>query len=174
MPTPEEQIATLTKQVEEFKAKGAQTDALEAQVKSMTDQLTQLKEVNQRQTMDLAKTQALSEFPKAAEMSEFIKGGTPEEIKASAKAIHEKILERDKKLFEKHNIKPESEIDAWGKVPGSVPPELIIPNDRQTQYEKVRASQMPVRFKTAELMKMHLEDLHKKFVLGARALLGVR
>lgn len=174
MPTPEETIALLEKQLEEHKAKGADYEALQSKVNSLSEQNAKIIEDGKKKDLDIARTQALSEFPAAKGMPELILGNTPEEIKASAKSLHEKLSARDKALMEKHGVKESAGLDAWSGVPGSTPPEFMMDPNRQEQYAKLRAEKIPTRMKIAGMMKMKMEDLHKNFTIAARRALGVR
>lgn len=174
MPTPEEEIANLNKQIEEFKAKGVAADGLNLKVKSLEEQLSTMAESTKAEKLELAKAQALLEFPASAGMKDLIKGATPEEIKANAKALHDTLTARDAEFIKKHNIKADANLQDWSGVPGSVPAEFAIASDRDAQYAEVRKSQIPMRIKLQRLMGMHFEDLHKRTVIGARRALGIR
>jgi hypothetical protein len=174
MGTPEEELAAMKLQVEEFKAKGAEVEALNARVSALAAENAKMAEESKKKDLDMAMTQSLAEFPEAKEMKEFIRGSTPDEIKASAKAMHEKISANRKSFYEKHNIKPSDDLNAWGGVPGSTPPEFMIDPNRAEKIKAVRDSNMPKRMKIAEMMKMKIEDLHKNFAVGARRALGLR
>lgn len=172
--TIEEELALAKTKLAEFEAKGVKTDALESQIKGLNEQLSAMQTANKAKELDLAKREALIEFPGAKDFADLIRGGTPEEIKAAAKAAHERVLERDKKFKETHNIKDEDPLNSWKNVPGSVPPELMIANDRQEQYAKIRASNMPKHQKIVTMMGMKIEDLYKRHVIDVRTRLGIR
>lgn len=174
MPTPEEELAAARVKLQEYEQKGVSTTALEGQIKSLNEQISNMQIANKAKELDLAKREALMEFPGAKDFGDLIRGNTPEEIKAAAKAAHDKVIERDRKFKEAHGIKDEDPIDKWKGVPSSVPPELLIASDRNEQYQKVRASQMPRHQKIVLMMGMKIEDLYKRHYLDARQKLGIR
>lgn len=176
--TIEEELAAAKTKLAEFEAKGINTTALEEKIKGLSDTTTKLQAENQqiladnrKKDLDIAVRDALGEFPLAKDFKDLIRGDNAEAIKAAAKDIHEKQA----KILEARGIKLKNNgLEEWAGVPSSVPSELLIANDREEQYSKVRGSKLPTRQKIAALMGMHIEDLYKKHVLDVRKRLGIR
>lgn len=173
MATPEELIAAQQKEIEDLKSKAGRFDALEAENRKLAEGQAKIEADNAKRELDLAKREALIEFPAAKEFEGMVSGANAAEIKANAKALHEKIVARDTEFKKKHGVK-DNGLEDWKGVPGSVPPELLLASDRAQQYQKVRESNMPKRNKVALMMGMKIEDLYKKHVLDARQKLGIR
>ena len=175
MPTPEEQIQALTNQINEFKEKGIQTEALSKTVETLQTQLRDSQDREKKRELEFASKEATIEFPEIKGMESLVTGSTPDEIKTKAKALAEQIRTRDKQWQDRlAAFGANDRRNAWEKVPGSVPSHLAIGKDRQDQYEAVKKDatmgKMP---KIVKLMGMHIEDMFKKHALHERAKLGI-
>lgn len=117
----------------------ARQQAMERRADSYSSMADESNKAAQAATLAQARVSALSKYPKAAGMSQFLSGGSPDEIEASAKAIHEGVVKAEEEAVKAANVarRPQTRA-AWtgsptGRQPGMPGGELEQPSSQQTE-----------------------------------------
>lgn len=175
MPTPEEELDQVKAEKAELEAKlAAQSSGATEIMKKMEVLEKENRERAERErtmTLDMAKRDTISKYPKLKGFEDLVSGATKEEIETKAKTLAEKIEAREKEI----TAAVPNHAAAWSGVPRSVPSSLVITKDRQDEYDTIRKdTKVPLNQRIQKLMGMKMEDLHKRIVSSTRAALGLQ
>ena len=173
--TPEE-IAALQKRNEELeaaaKANASSSGSIQEKLAALEKENKERAERETALRLDLAKRDTLTKYGNLKGMEALVRGATPEEVEANAKALSEAVAAREAEF--KKNIPPANPREQWDGVPRSVQNSLAISKDRQDEYAAVRADKaISKTAKLTKLMQMHIRDQSEKMVKGARLALGI-
>ena len=169
--TPEE-ITALQKENEALKVKANEAGNATERLAALEKSNKEVADRNAALTLDLAKRDTLAKYPNLKGMESHVKGGTPDEFEATAKALSEAMAARETEI--KKSLPAPNPADQWAGIPRSVNNSFALPKDRQDEYAAVRADKaLPPMAKLTKLMQMHLVDQSRNMITGTKRALGI-
>jgi len=164
MPTPEELQAELAAQkeanaklqadIEAAKASNP-TDALNAKIASLEKQAADAAAESAKMRINIAKQDAVKEYPLAAGFYEQLHGDNPEKIKETAKVFHENVVKANEAALK---AKENENMAAWGQINPGGPPGVMRQEDLDAKMEEAKKEPDTLR-KVSKMMGVKMNQL---------------